>query len=73
MSAIVIERSPYGGWPNCYRPSNGHLELVVTSDVGPRIIRCGFPGGGQNFFQERTRRPLADVPTAHPVRLVPVD
>ena len=36
-----MERTSYGGWPNCYRLSNGLIDLVVTADVGPRIIRLG--------------------------------
>lgn len=31
--------------------SNGEVELIVTSDVGPRVIRYGF-AGGQNLFKE---------------------
>ena len=54
MSAEVkIDKTSYGGWPNCYRISNGEVELIVTSDVGPRIIRYGFTGG-QNLFKEYT-------------------
>lgn len=41
----------YAGWPNCYRVSDGATELIVTSDVGPRVIRYGFVGG-QNLFVE---------------------
>ena len=46
-----IERFNYKGWANSYRISNGEVEAVVTSDVGPRIMRYGFVGG-QNFFRE---------------------
>ncbi len=52
MSAVTIERIPWGGWPNCYRLSNGEIELVVTTDVGPRIMRYAFVGGGPNLFLE---------------------
>jgi hypothetical protein len=31
--------------------SNGEVELLVTGDVGPRVMRYGF-AGGQNFFKE---------------------
>jgi hypothetical protein len=31
--------------PNCYRLSNGTVELVFTTDVGPRVVRYGFRGG----------------------------
>ncbi len=51
IAAVTVEKIPYAGWPNCYRLSNGEVELIVTSDVGPRIIRYGFEGG-QNFFVE---------------------
>ena len=52
LSATVkIEKTQYRGWPNCYRISNGEVELIVTSDVGPRIIRYSFVGG-QNMFKE---------------------
>lgn len=52
MAQPTIEKVSYGGWPNCYRLSNGDSELIVTSDVGPRIIRYGFVGG-QNLFVEK--------------------
>ena len=49
--SVTIEKIDFKGWPNSYRMTNGEVELVVTSDVGPRIIRYGFVGG-QNFFKE---------------------
>jgi hypothetical protein len=45
----MIETVDFGGWPNCIRLSNGEIELIATTDVGPRIIRFGYVGG-QNFF-----------------------
>jgi hypothetical protein len=48
---MQIEKITYGGWPNCYRVSNGEVELIVTSDVGPRILRYGF-AGSQNLLKE---------------------
>src|SRR3954469_2857709 len=50
-AAVKVEKTEYGGWKNCYRVTNGEIELIVTSDVGPRIIRFGFVGG-QNLFKE---------------------
>lgn len=46
-----MEKVRYGGWPNGYRLSNGAVDLVVTSDVGPRVIRLGFAGEA-NVFAE---------------------
>jgi hypothetical protein len=50
-AAVRVEKVEYKGWKNCYRVSNGEVDLVVTGDVGPRVIRFGF-AGGQNFFKE---------------------
>jgi hypothetical protein len=47
----MISATEYAGWPHCYRLTHGEVELVVTTDVGPRVIRCGF-AGGQNLFKE---------------------
>jgi hypothetical protein len=51
VAAVKVEKTEYKGWPNCYRVTNGEIDLVVTGDVGPRIIRFGF-AGGQNLFKE---------------------
>lgn len=49
-----LEHINYKGWPNCYRLTNEQLELVVTTDIGPRIIRFGFLDGDNEFkeFEE---------------------
>lgn len=36
---------PYAGWRNNLRVSNGTVELVITLDVGPRILAFARPGG----------------------------
>ncbi len=51
VASVKVEKADYKGWPNSYRVSNGEIELIVTGDVGPRIIRFGFVGG-QNLFKE---------------------
>ena len=50
-AAVKIEKIQYRGWPNCYRISNGEADLIITTDVGPRIVRYGLVGG-QNLFKE---------------------
>ena len=50
-AAVRVEKSEYKGWKNCYRITNGEIEAIVTSDVGPRVIRFAFVGG-QNLFKE---------------------
>ena len=46
-----MEKIEYGGWDNCYRVSNDIIDLIITGDVGPRIIRFGFVGK-ENEFKE---------------------
>ena len=50
-ATVRVEKTGYKGWANCYRITNGDVELIVTGDVGPRIMRFGFVGG-QNLFKE---------------------
>lgn len=45
MGAVKISKTEYSGWTNCIKISNGIVELIVTTDVGPRIIHYGFKGG----------------------------
>lgn len=52
MPQPTIEKVSYAGWPNCYRLSNGESELIVTTDVGPRVMRYGFVGGQNLFFEK---------------------
>ena len=47
--AVVMEEVEFAGWPGCARLSNGLIELIATTVVGPRVIRLGFVGG-QNLF-----------------------
>ena len=44
MNHIQLKKVNYKGWPNCYQVSNGLVELIATTDVGPRLIRFGFAG-----------------------------
>lgn len=48
---LKIEQIAYAGWQHCYRLSNERIDLVVTTDVGPRIIRFGFVGEDNQFFE----------------------
>lgn len=45
MSKPVVGFKEFSGWKNCISMSNGTAELIVTTDVGPRIIYYGFNGG----------------------------
>ncbi len=56
----MIEKLTFLGQPNCYRLSNGTIDLIVSTDVGPRILHCGFCGA-DNMLGEY---PDLSTPTA---------
>jgi hypothetical protein len=41
---VKVEKVTCVTQPNCYRLSNATVDVVVTTDVGPRIMRYGFVG-----------------------------
>ncbi len=40
----MVRKVRFLDYPNCRKLSNGTVELVVTTDIGPRILHYGFPG-----------------------------
>jgi hypothetical protein len=46
-----VEKVSYLGLPNCYRLSNGTVDVVVATDAGPRVLFYGLRGG-ENVFGE---------------------
>lgn len=48
---VRIEKVACLGFANCQRLSNGSVEVVVTTDIGPRVIRYAL-AGGENILGE---------------------
>lgn len=48
---MQVEQIIYGGWSNNIRISNGMVELIITAEVGPRVLRFGFVGGTNMFCE----------------------
>jgi hypothetical protein len=46
-----IEKTEFGGWTNCLRLANNYAELVITLDVGPRVISYQHLPGGKNVLK----------------------
>jgi hypothetical protein len=42
---ISVTKTSFAGWPNCHHLVNRSVELVVTADVGPRIIHLARRDG----------------------------
>ncbi len=46
---MSLETLDFAGLPNCLKLSNGTVDLIVTTAVGPRILFYG-PTGGKNLL-----------------------
>jgi len=51
MASVNIVKKEYKGWKNCIYISNSIIDLIVTTDIGPRIIRFGFSGKNNEFCE----------------------
>lgn len=49
MTNIKVKEITYGDYGKCVEVSNGKVEIVITIDMGPRVIRYGF-SGKENMF-----------------------
>ncbi len=49
--AVSVEKVTCVKMPNCYKLSNGQAEVVVTTDIGPRVMRYALVGG-ENILGE---------------------
>ena len=49
---VKIYEAPYAGWNKCLFMENGIVQLVITLEVGPRIIRYSLIDG-ENMFCEK--------------------
>ncbi len=51
---VTVKKTEYKGWKNCVEISNGSVNTIVTTDVGPRIISLTCNGGANHFkvFEE---------------------
>lgn len=51
MQAVHIWQQPYNGWEHCIWMENARIRLIVTVDVGPRII-CFQAIDGENLLHQ---------------------
>ena len=49
MSVLWVHTIPFRGWPCALRLTNGRAELIITLDVGPRILSYALCGGTNVF------------------------
>jgi len=47
-----MEKVTFLGLQNCYRVFNDAIDLIVTTEIGPKIIRFGFIGDRNEFLDK---------------------
>lgn len=53
VAEVTVKTVSFMNLPNCLSLSNGHVEVIVTTDIGPRVIAYRLTGG---------RNVLAEMP-----------
>jgi len=48
---VKVQKKEYEGWKNCIEISNGIVDVIATTDVGPRLIHFGFKGQENEFCE----------------------
>lgn len=51
MNSVNAKVLPYAGWENCVKITNGIIDAIITTDVGPRIIFFGFCNDVNEFCE----------------------
>ncbi len=54
--AVKISEIKYKNFGRCIRIENAFVEVIVTIDVGPRIIRYSIKGGDNFFYEDKQRK-----------------
>lgn len=60
---MEIKEIDYENFGKCVLVTNGIIDAVVTIDLGPRIIRFGFCGGENLFYNDSER--IYKIPTGN--------
>lgn len=58
---ISIKETIYGNFGKCLAISNNSMEVFVTVDCGPRIIKCNLLGKPNLMFEDIERKKNEDV------------
>lgn len=62
MSVTISLVDAYQEYGRCLKLENGVLEVLITVDIGPRIIFFGAPGGENMFFNDKNQERVVKGP-----------
>jgi hypothetical protein len=63
LLSIEIKETDYENYGKCVRISNKIIDVVVTIDFGPRIVRFGFVGGANILYNDLERNYVTRTPS----------
>ncbi|APC09278.1 hypothetical protein [Neomoorella thermoacetica] len=52
MSSIEVKEMKHNKYGKCLELTNGIVDLIITIDTGPRVVRYGFIGRENEFCEE---------------------
>lgn len=58
---ITIKETTYKNFGKCLSLCNDSVEVLVTIDIGPRIIKCNLIGRDNLMFEDIERKKVTDV------------
>ena len=61
--SIEIKETDYENYGKCVQISNGIIDVVVTIDCGPRIVRFGFVGEENILYNDLERKYVTSDPS----------
>lgn len=61
---ISIKETTYKNFGKCLSIANDSMEIYVTIDIGPRIIKCNLLGKENLMFEDIERKKAEDVSSA---------
>jgi hypothetical protein len=60
--SIEIKETDFENYGRCVRISNGIIDVVVTIDVGPRIVRFGYVAEANILYNDLERKYVNNTP-----------
>ena len=57
---MTITKTNHPIWGNCVHMTNQVVELLVTTDFGPRVISANLCGMDNLFYQDTEKKPLGE-------------
>jgi hypothetical protein len=55
---VKVESCNYKGWQDCVKITNDLIEVIATTQIGPRVLRFAFHGDDNIFYEATAQQGL---------------